>query len=93
MEAIAPERRPIGAAARLPCRRFDHVDGRGGSIAPGRRGRPRGWRSGSAADTTGLERLGFCVAGPEAVVCQPRRDDCRRGKAIAATDGSTHSRC
>ncbi len=64
MEAIAPERRQIGAAARLlPCIPITWTAEAGPSLRAGGAGQGRGWRSGSAADAAGLERLGFCIAG------------------------------
>ena len=61
LEAIAPDRRRVPAAARLLSAHSDHAVGRRG-IALGRRGRPMPRRSDSAADAAGLERLGLCVA-------------------------------
>jgi hypothetical protein len=76
MEAIVPERRKIGAAARLlpriPITRTAEAGHRSGPEGPAKEG-----RSGSAADAAGLERLDFCIAGL-------KRSSASRGETTAA---------
>jgi hypothetical protein len=57
--------------------RTDHADGRAPTIDPRPEGSADGYRSSSAADASGLERLGSCIAG----VKQP---SARRGETTEA---------